>query len=214
MEKNDKAIKRKKILRTQYCVFTLAPRLQCLYKSYCTKKVKLRPHKNFGSLRILYTHFSPKPSPHTPPTPPLTLFQYLLISLLKQFFAPTLGFLCPLSVCVVQGREANCMPNLKTNSRAMQLTVQNKRINVYANELYLFPKVFPAILNLKRVSMLFYCTQKRNIAYPFALQLVICTYCTQQVFRLKLLYLNRNCIFCSVAVQTTSHVLHVRNTLL
>jgi len=66
-------LKEKKILRTQYCVFTLAPRLQCLYKRYCTKKVKLRPHKNFGSLRIPYTHFSPKPSPlptHTTNTTP------------------------------------------------------------------------------------------------------------------------------------------------
>ena len=47
-------------------MFTLAPHLQCLYKSYCTKEKKLmrQPHKNCGSLRIPHACFSPTPSPH------------------------------------------------------------------------------------------------------------------------------------------------------
>ena len=57
---------------------------------------------------------------------------------------------------------------------------KNKRGNVYSNELYSLPEVFPAILNLKRVSVLIYCTQKRNIAHLFALQLVNFTCCTQK----------------------------------
>jgi len=82
---------------------------------------KKKKNKNCGSLRIPHTCCSPTPSPnpqtHIPPTPPLTLFQYLLISSLKQFAVPTLGVPCPLCANVAHGREANCIPNLKTNSK-------------------------------------------------------------------------------------------------
>lgn len=123
-----------------------------------------QPHKNCGSVRTSHTWCLPTPSPHTPPSPPLTLFQYLWISSLKQFAVPALGVLFP-PVCEccsgTRGKLYTKPENKQQNDIADQC--KNKRINVNSNELYSLPEVFPAILNLKRVSMLIYCTQKRNI---------------------------------------------------
>jgi len=80
MEKNDKVYKtRKKKLRSQYCVFTLAPQLLCLYNIYCTKNIYASPSQELRFLtdpaHVLFTNtLSPLPKhTHTTNTTPNTI---------------------------------------------------------------------------------------------------------------------------------------------